>query len=196
MIKTKRKFALAFTAIILSITLLSGISSSFAVSGKGLIGSKKAREIALKDAKLKEESVVFVKAKLDVDDGVKVYEIEFYKDNKEYDYEIDAKTGKILSKDFDIENYSIPVKKPKKSASNTVIGKEKAKELALAHAKLKPEQVVFVKVKQDRENGVKVYEIEFHGDQKEYEYEIHAVSGKVLSWSVEHWDEDDDAWDD
>ena len=39
----------------------------------------------------------FVKAKADYDDGVKVYDIEFTHKGMEYEYEISAKTGKILS---------------------------------------------------------------------------------------------------
>ncbi len=46
--------------------------------------------------------VTFTKVKLDTEDGKKVYEIEFTKDNKEYEFTINAKTGKIMEIDVDV----------------------------------------------------------------------------------------------
>lgn len=66
------------------------------------IGVEKAKSIALKDAGI--SNATFVKAKLDTEDGVKVYDVEFYKNNVEYSYEIDAKTGKIVEKDVEMED--------------------------------------------------------------------------------------------
>lgn len=43
----------------------------------------------------------FSKAKLERDDGITVYEIEFYKDGVEYDYTINASNGNILEFDAD-----------------------------------------------------------------------------------------------
>ncbi len=59
---------------------------------------EKAREIAVKDAGIKNAEVSFTKAKLDTDDGVKVYEIEFTYNGNEYEYDINAKTGAIIEK--------------------------------------------------------------------------------------------------
>ena len=66
-------------------------------STKNSISLSKAKSIALKHAKLTAKQVRFVKAKADYDDGVKVYDIEFTHKGMEYEYEISAKTGKILS---------------------------------------------------------------------------------------------------
>lgn len=69
---------------------------------------EKAKQIALDHAGLSASQVQFVKAKSDRDDGRQVYEIEFVAKNgntwKEYDYEIDAATGRITDYDVDIEN--------------------------------------------------------------------------------------------
>ena len=59
---------------------------------------------------------------------------------------------------------------------------EQAKEIALAHAGFTAPQVRFTVTKPDWENGRQVYEIEFYVDRTEYEYEIDALSGKVLSF--------------
>ena len=92
---------------ILGVSVLSGSLNTFAANN--YIGVEKAKSIALKDAGV--SGATFVKTKLETEDGVKVYDVEFYKANVEYDYEIDAITGKILEKDLDIENFSIPKKK-------------------------------------------------------------------------------------
>ena len=46
-------------------------------------------------------SAVFTKAKLDREDGIYVYEIEFYVGNYEYEYEINAVDGKIMDKSIE-----------------------------------------------------------------------------------------------
>lgn len=73
-------------------------------SKKSYIGVSKAKEIALKDAGLTASKVDFVKAKLDKDDGRRVYEVEFYQGNMEYDYTIDAYTGEILEWDTEYDD--------------------------------------------------------------------------------------------
>lgn len=60
-----------------------------------------AKNIALKDAKLNTSDVVFTEAKQELDDGKTVYDIEFYHDYNEYNYEIDATNGTIISFDKD-----------------------------------------------------------------------------------------------
>ena len=69
------------------------------------IGVDKAKSIALKDAGVSASSVTFTKAKLDRDDGVTVYEIEFYSDNAEYEYEINATSGAIRDRDSEMRDY-------------------------------------------------------------------------------------------
>jgi peptidase propeptide and YPEB domain protein len=181
---------------ILGVSVLSGSLNTFAANN--YIGVEKAKSIALKDAGV--SGATFVKAKLETEDGVKVYDVEFYKANVEYDYEIDAITGKILEKDLDIENFSIPKKKAttnkqttkattkskvktstKKAAKD--IGVEKAKSIALKDAGVS--NVKFTKAKVDYENGIKVYDIEFRKGNKEYDYEIEAATGKIRERNVD-----------
>ena len=63
------------------------------------ITADQALEIALKDAGVDLSAVQILKNNLDNDDGVIIYEIEFSKDNKKYDYDIDANSGAVLDKD-------------------------------------------------------------------------------------------------
>lgn len=155
------------------------------------ITKAKAKSIALKHAGVSASKATFVKAKLDYEDGRRVYEIEFYSGNTEYDYEILASNGKIISYDKDIENYKIP---RKNTSSSTYIGKAKAKSIALKDAGVSASSATFTKTKLDYEDGIRVYEIEFYTNSAEYEYEINAKTGKIRDMDVEHFDYDDD-WD-
>lgn len=163
---------------------------------------KEAKNIALKHAGVSSSKATFVKAETDYEDGIQVYEIEFYSGNTEYDYEIKVSNGEILSFDKDIENYSIPStgsasgSGSSKTPSSNYIGVDKAKSIALKDAGLSSSSVTFTKAKLDREDGVKVYEIEFFTSDKEYEYEINATSGKIRDKDVEFNDDFDDDWDD
>ncbi len=67
-----------------------------------LIGEDKAKEIALERAGLTANQVIFDRVELDRDDGILKYELEFSKDSTEYDVEIKADDGRILSFERDI----------------------------------------------------------------------------------------------
>ena len=160
------------------------------------IGVEKAKEIALAHAGLSQDKVSFVKAELDYEDGIKVYDIEFYSGNVEYDYEISVADGSIISADRDIENYSIPTPEPAPEvtaapaetaaptkAAVSGISTEKAKQIALSHAGVGSAN--FTKVQLDTEDGIRVYEIEFKVGNVEYEYDIDASTGAIVSSSSE-----------
>ena len=142
------------------------------------IGAEKAKEIALQHAGVSASNAVFVKAERDYDDGKLTYDVDFYAGNKEYDYEILAADGTILSYDADIEGYRIP--SSTSSSSSGYIGVERAKEIALQHAGLSSSDVNFVKAELDEDDGRFEYEIEFHHNFREYEYTIDAASGTIL----------------
>ena len=146
------------------------------------ISADKAKKIALGDAKLAEKDVTLVKVELELEDNRLVYDVEFYSGNVEYDYDIDAVSGAIVSSDRDIENYSIPAQQTT-VAPAADIGVEKAKEIALAHAGVGSAR--FTKAKIDYENGIKVYEIEFKVGNMEYEYDINVSNGAIISSSAE-----------
>ena len=68
------------------------------------ISEDEAKEIVLKDAGVSEKDISGIRIKLEKDDGIWQYEVDFYAGDKEYDYNIDADTGKILSKDMEIDD--------------------------------------------------------------------------------------------
>lgn len=68
------------------------------------IGKEKAKEIALQHAGVAETEATRLRVEHDYDDGRLEYQIEFRVGNKEYEYEVDAKTGNIHERDFDVED--------------------------------------------------------------------------------------------
>ncbi|MDU1414948.1 MAG: PepSY domain-containing protein [Clostridium sp.] len=144
---------------------------------------EQAKEIALKHANLSENKVTFIKSGQELDDGIEKYEIEFYFDNKEYDYDINANTGEIISYDYDIENYNHNKQNINNNQSKITV--EQAKEIALKHANLSGNQVTFTKVDQEFDDGIEKYDIKFYFDNKEYEYDINANNGEIVSFDYE-----------
>ena len=70
---------------------------------ENLITLEEAKQIALNDAHYSESDVVFTKAELY--DGLrKIYDIEFKADEKEWDYEINAKNGQIMAFDNKLDD--------------------------------------------------------------------------------------------
>ena len=63
---------------------------------------RKAKEIALKQAGVKDSQAVYTKAGQDWDDGRLVYKVEFVSGGLEYECKIDAGTGEIV--DWDVEH--------------------------------------------------------------------------------------------
>ena len=159
------------------------------------IGEEEAKAIALKHAGLKESEVTFALAHLDMDDGIQAYDVEFYKDGKEYDYEIDAYSGDIISYDFDMES-KVAQPENNSAASNASgtsnqknvtakVSLEKAKSIALGKAGLSEKDVTFTESSFEYDDGYEVYQIDFVSGDMEYEMEIDANTGDILEYDSE-----------
>ncbi len=145
---------------------------------KQMIGEEAAKQIALQHAGAGQVSNM--KVSLDRSDGKMVYEIEFHVGNDEYEYEIDAYSGKILEYDLDIHETTT-------QNAVSVISEEEAKQIALRHAGIT--QAVFKKIKCDKDDDKVVYEIEFYAGNNEYEYEIDGFTGKILDYDIDSNDD-------
>ena len=147
----------------------------------GLVSEETAKAKALTHAGLTASQVTFLRCKLDWDDCRQVYDVEFYtKDYKEYDYEIDARTGEILSYDYDAE-----ASVPQQNGSSSYIGEAKAKSIALSAAGFSSGQVSNIRCYLERDDGRWEYTVEFWQGTMEYEFEIDAYSGTILSRDVD-----------
>ena len=143
-----------------------------------------AKAIALADAGVSSSEVTYKKAKLDYDDGIKVYDIEFYTSDREYEYEINASTGKVVSRSSEAFRTGSQ-SGTQTTTSGTDVTLDEAKAIALADAGVSSSEVTYKKAKLDYDDGIKVYDIEFYTSDREYEYEINASTGKVVSRSSE-----------
>ena len=83
-------------------TNISQQSESIKNNNAKKIKVDKAKEIALKHANLKSDQVTFIKSELEFEDGIEVYDIEFYFKNIEYSYKINVNTGDIVSYEKDL----------------------------------------------------------------------------------------------
>ena len=164
-----------------SVSLTKKVAATSTSTSSTDIGAEKAKEIALQHAGVSASNAVFVKAEREYDDGRLTYDVDFYAGNKEYDYEILAADGTILSYDADIEGYRIP----STTSTGTDIGAEKAKEIALQHAGVSASNAVFVKAERERDDGRLTYDVDFYAGNKEYDYEILAADGTILSYDAD-----------
>ena len=115
-----------------------------------------------------------LEVEFDADDGIIVYEVEFDADGKEYEYEINAKTGEKVKEKIKVKQSS-PVVTP-----DNLISRDDAKRIALAKVGLTEEQVTFTKIKLDADDDEAEYEIEFFTATEKFEIEIDAKTGDVL----------------
>lgn len=146
----------------------------------GSIDEAAAKQIALDHAGVSEGDTAFLMSKADYDDGVAVYDVEFYvaSTNTEYDYEIDAATGEIRSYDYDAENYS-----GTQSATGETKAEAEIRQIALA--KVPGATDNDIRMTLDRDDGKLRYEGKIVYDGTEYEFEIDAYSGAILEWDAE-----------
>ena len=148
-----------------------------------LISEKDAYNIALQHSGVDESTVEKLHIHLDRKHGKNEYEIEFVSGYTEYDYDIDAVTGEIISFDKDAESCDAPdFSKP---SEDEFIGKEAALNAAYAHAGINAEDVSDIEVELEKGRGVFKYEIEFKCGNTEYEYDINALDGTVIQFASE-----------
>lgn len=143
------------------------------------ITQDQAKQIALQDAGVTEADISGLRVKLDRDDGFMVYEVQFYVQNKEYDYEIDAASGAILSSDFDVEDDFIGGN----AQAGQIISQEDATKAALERVEGATNQDIRIHL--DYDDGRQVYEGDIYYNNIEYEFKIDASTGKFLEWSQE-----------
>lgn len=154
-----------------------------------LLTAEEVESIVLNRAQLQKQDVRFLPTRIDRDDGRFEWEVQFQYGNWEYECTVDAETGKIL--DWDKEQ--APVKRPVQEPPVTQptpqpLTGENAQAIALTHAGLTVDQVTRLTVQYDVDDGTPEYEVEFRAGNWEYEYEIHAETGKILSWDKDYDD--------
>lgn len=154
-------------------------------------GSAEAAQIAaLNEAGLTVDQVSNIRLEYEIDDGKPEYDVEFRDGDWEYEYTVDAETGAIVESDKDYEPpaATAPAEKPPvaQPAPEVPAAKrlsaDEAKAVALAHTGLAEGDVTRLRAEFDMDDGIAEWEIEFSCGIWEYEYEINADTGTILSW--------------
>ena len=114
------------------------------------------------------------------------YEVELHTAWGEFEYLVDAYTGKVLSGQKDLPA-TAPVgdETAKPTAPTGDIGHAKAKSIALNHAGVSENKAYDMEIELDDEDGTLVYEVEFKFGGMEYSYEINVATGAILKHEAE-----------
>ena len=137
----------------------------------------------------------------ELDESPAHYEVELHTAWGEFEYLVDAYTGKVLSGQKDLPSTvsarndtvkpSQPVSPPAQSSQpaqpsgSADIGHAKAKSIALNHAGVSENEAYDMDIELDDEDGILVYEVEFKSGGMEYSYEINAATGAILKHETE-----------
>ena len=177
------------------------IQSSGQASDSAYIGVEAAKSAAFAHAGLDASQVTMGEVDFDYEDGRMVYELEFYANGAEYEYDIDASTGAVVKSSQEGGRTQTGSGAGSGGASGNVssgagsgtaqsgaggtsadIGREAALAAALNHAGVSQDQVYGLEVKQEYDDGRLEYEIEFKTGGWEYEYTISAADGTILDY--------------
>ena len=120
--------------------------------------------------------------------GVVYYDVEFCVNGTAYDYEISVATGQILSCDHDQEghHYQHHHGTNQTVSSAEVMDYETAKARVLARVEGATD--AYLKMELERDNGRDIYEGELYHQGAEYEFEMDALTGDFIKWSVDYED--------
>lgn len=170
----------------------------------GEITEQQALDIALAQAGLAADALQYQFVQRDLEDGRIVYDVEFMSGGVEYDYEILAADGTVLSFDQDAEysaqwntgtGQTTGITGTGQTVGTTGAGQitgttggatisaEDAK--VIVAGKIPGIDTASIYLSQDYDDGRWVYEGDAYYNQTEYEFEIDAATGQVISWEQE-----------
>ena len=129
------------------------IQTSGQASDSAYIGVEAAQAAAFSHAGVSAAQATVLEIDFDYEDGRMVYELEFYANGSEYEYDIDALTGAVV--------------------------KSQQESRGSAHAGLTEGDVVSLSVKREYDDGRLEYEVKFWVDTTEYEYTVDGATGDI-----------------
>ena len=179
------------TAVIAALLMTGTLSPGAPASGQGAqlpestvaaatpLTEAEAIAAALDHASLTEAEVSDIRAHVERDDRRTHWEVRWRSGDWVYDFDIDPDTGAILEWDRDREPAPKTSTEP---APDRELTREEAQAIALAHAGLTADQVTGLRTHRDKDDRTPTYEIEFRVGRTEYEYELHAETGRILDF--------------
>lgn len=171
-----------FIAITAALVVLFGITA-MAAYAEPRVTEEQAKQTALKHAGLTPEQAQFKTVKYDGEEGRGgEYKLRFYAGNEEFKYEIDAQTGGIMSC-----SQAMGLNAELYGGRQPDGGEQKIVETALAKVPgAKRSDVKKLKLDRDGKRGSAQYEVKIFCDNTDYNFEIDAQSGEILSWEIEY----------
>lgn len=166
------------------------------------ISKNEVKNIVAENMNVSSSDLYFEDIDFDLDKGI--YEVEvWYINDAAYEYKIDAKEGKIIYTDFKYftnQNNSSNGNNKNNGNSNSnsnngnsngqnslngvtaSITLDEAKNIAITNAGLDINNVQFTREELEHDNHTLVYELEFFSNNIEYDYEINATTGDIISF--------------
>ena len=154
------------------------------------ISKNEVKDIIAENMNVNKGDLYFEDIDFEFDKGV--YEVEVYYQNRDYEYKIDAKEGKVIYTDFrnintnnNNSNGSNNSNSNNQNSLNNVtasISLDEAKNIAVTSAGVDINSVKFTREELDHDNHTLVYELEFFYNNIEYDYEINATTGDIISY--------------
>ena len=141
------------------------------------IGEAAAKAAAFAHAGVAEGDVRGLTVKRDFDDGRLTYELEFWAGTTEYEYEIAAADGSVLKSKREEHPNALP--------ADQAIGRDAARDAALAHAGVALTDTYELEVEEELDERTPCYKVEFKAGGMEYEYKIDARTGGVLTYEMD-----------
>ncbi len=154
-------------------------------SGTQDIGEDAVLQAALEAAGVSESDASRLRISKDRDDGRVVYEIRFDVDQTEYDYDVLASDGQILSSDVELRNDDRDDDDDRNRGSNADVAISREEAIDIALAKVSGATESDIRIELDYDDGRYTYEGDIIYERVEYDFTIDANSGDVLEWSEE-----------
>ncbi|HJC42743.1 MAG TPA: PepSY domain-containing protein [Candidatus Mediterraneibacter gallistercoris] len=148
-------------------------------SGTQDIGEDAALQAALEAAGISEADASRIQVSRDRDDGREVYDVRFDAGQTEYDYEVLASDGQIISSDVERRDDD------RNNGNNTDVAVSREKAIDIALAKVAGASDNDIRIELDYDDGRYKYEGDIIYERVEYDFEIDANTGDVLEWSEE-----------
>jgi hypothetical protein len=138
-----------------------------------------AKSIALSDANVDEGLVVGLKIEEERDYFTKTYEVSFFDDNYQYEYEID-RNGIITKCDKEMMSYR---NNSLNSNQKLSITDDEVRAIVFEDAGIKPDNVEELRVFKRSHHGVIKYNVKFVYDRRYFEYKV-SSDGDILDVEI------------
>ena len=163
-----------------------GVSGQTAMVAGG-ITQQEAKETAIREAGVSEADISYITVKQDWDDGTARYDVEFVAAGVEYDYELDATDGRVISVSTEIfdKQGSMSQGTSQQGGTSTAggISMDTAKQTVMDRIPGIDARNIYIHP--DYDDGISLYEGEAYHAEVKYEFEINAENGNIISWEAE-----------